>query len=87
MTMEEISESILALDTWFSKGTVKWKLRVLWRVSCVGWCFLGQTCEGVFSRSRHRKKDVLLEQICKRTCDEGFFANNMHALVLLMLCS
>jgi hypothetical protein len=39
MTMEEISESILALDTWFSKGTVKWKLRVLWRVSCVGWCF------------------------------------------------
>ena len=28
-----------------------------------------------------RRKDVLLKQAHERTCDEGFFANNMHVLV------
>jgi hypothetical protein len=29
-------------------------------------------------------EDVLLRQACERTCDEGFFANNMHVLVCLI---
>ena len=48
---------------------------------------LRQTCEGMFHRSRHRRKDVLLKQTCERTCDEGFFANDKHVLVHLTLCS
>jgi hypothetical protein len=31
---------------------------------------LGQTCEGVFSWSGHRWKDVRLMQACEKTCDE-----------------
>jgi hypothetical protein len=30
---------------------------------------------------RHRREDVLLKQASERTQDEGFFANDMHALV------
>jgi hypothetical protein len=50
-------------------------LRVLWRVSCVGWCFAGQTHEGVFSWSGHRWKtkaeswgNVLLKQTQEKGC-------------------
>jgi hypothetical protein len=40
-----------------------------------------QTGEGTFSRSRHRRKDVLLKQACERTC------NNTHVSVCLTLSS
>jgi len=42
---------------------------------------LGQTREGAFSWSRHRRKDVLLKQACERTRDEGVFANEPHACI------
>jgi hypothetical protein len=44
---------------------------------------LGQTREGMFHWSRHRREDGLLEQTHERTCDEGFFADNTHVLVFL----
>jgi hypothetical protein len=65
-------------------------LRVLWKVSFVGWFLLRQTCEGMFLRqtcngmfhwSRHRWKDIQLKQT-ERTW-AGFFANDTHALVCL----
>jgi hypothetical protein len=47
---------------------------------------LRQAYEGMFSWSRHRRKDVLLKQACERIRD-GIFANNRHVLVCLTLHS
>ena len=61
---------------------LKWKLLLLWKVSYVKCWFAGahrwkdvllkQTCERLFSWSRPRWKDVLL-QTCERACDEGVY--------------
>jgi len=48
---------------------------------------LRHTLEGTFHWSRHRREDVLLNQACERTHDEGFFANDVHVLVRLTLHS
>jgi hypothetical protein len=48
---------------------------------------LRQIHEGMFSWSRHRRKDVLLKQARERTHGEGFFINHMLVLVHLTLCS
>ena len=48
---------------------------------------LMQTCEGSFQQSIHKKEDVLIRQACERKHDERYFANNVHVLVHLTLCS
>ena len=44
-------------------------LRLLWKVSVLDGALLGQTCEGVFSWSGHKGKDVLI----KGTSEETFY--------------
>jgi len=73
--------------------------RLCWMVFCWGKhvkeCFpevhtgesQRQTHEGMFRQSRHRRKNVLLEQACERTCDEGFLTNDKYVLACLTLHS
>ena len=55
---------------WSLKGSTEKSVRL-------NGVLLGQTREGVFSRSGHRRKNVLLKQAAERTRDEELLTNGL----------
>ena len=63
-----------------------WKgnVRVLWKASCVRWCFAGADTWRNISLKQTQVKRRSAKQACERT-DEGFCTNNTHVLARLTL--